>query len=357
MTADPRDPAAIQLSTVEQWAAAHLDPTWYAYFAGGAAAERTLRGNVTGFDRFELRPRVLAEFEAATAATRVLGHELSMPVLTAPMAFMRMAHPDGDEGIARAVAATGAGMLLSTLSPSTPAEVAAAAPTATRWLQLYVLRDRGLSDDLVAEALEAGFSAIVLTADLPVIGSRGRELASGWAIPEDELPALVRARRAGATERGFDLLDPTVSWGEVDRLASQFGVPVVVKGILRADDAVLAADHGAAGIVVSNHGGRQLDGAPPAIAALPAIAEAAGDRVEVLLDGGVRHGSDVVTALGLGARAVLVGRQVLWGLAVGGEPGARRVLELLGSEIAVALRLLGCASPAEVGRDRVNPRD
>ncbi|HEU0195305.1 MAG TPA: alpha-hydroxy acid oxidase [Gaiellales bacterium] len=355
------DPSEITLANVEELARSRLDAGMRAYFGGGAAGERTLRRNLGAYREFVLRPRVLAGLESTSTVARVAGHDLGMPVLAAPMASLRLAHPDGDEGIAGAAAATGAGVVLPTLSLSTPQQVAAAAPDAVRWYQVYVLRDRGLTDELIGEALAAGYTAIVLTVDLPVIGTRDRELAASWAVPEPDVPALRRAIERGAPERGpgqpgFPLVDPTVDWPYVERLCSRFGVPVLVKGVLRADDALLAAEHGAAGIVVSNHGGRQLDGVAATISALPEISEAVADRLDVLVDSGVRRGSDVVTALALGARAVMVGRPVMWGLVAAGEAGARRVLELFREEIEVALHLLGCARPADVSRDRVGRR-
>jgi 4-hydroxymandelate oxidase len=355
------DPAKITLANVEELGRGLLEPGMRAYFGGGAAGERTFRRNLGAYREYVLRPRVLAGLESTSTATRVAGHDLGMPLLVAPMASLRLAHPDGDEGVARAAAATGAGAVLPTLSMSTSEAVAAAAPDALLWYQVYVLRDRGLTDELIGEALAAGYRAIVLTVDLPVIGTRDRERAEAWGVPERDVPALARAIERGASERapgqhGFPLLDPTVDWPYVERLCSRFGVPVLVKGILRADDALLAAEHGAAGVVVSNHGGRQLDGVAATISVLPEIVEAVGDRLDVLVDSGVRRGSDVVTALALGARAVLVGRPVVWGLVAAGEAGARRVLELFREEIEVALHLLGCARPADVGPDRIGRR-
>ena len=222
-----------------------------------------------------------------------------------------------------------------------------------RWLQVYTLADRSVTDELIAEALEAGFTAIVLTADLPVVGSRDRELRIDWTMPEDDVPTVVRARERGIDSHGLAVVDSALDWSYVEHLCSTFDVPVVVKGVLTAEDAVLAVDHGAAGVVVSNHGGRQLDLAPATIAVLPEVVAAVGDRVEVFVDGGIRRGPDVLVALALGARAVLAGRMPLWGLAAAGEQGAAEVLELLKEEIEVGLHLLGCRTPADVGADHV----
>jgi 4-hydroxymandelate oxidase len=214
-----------------------------------------------------------------------------------------------------------------------------------RLYQVYAFTDHGLTDDLIAEALESGFTALVLTVDLPVMGSRDRERRIDWVFPEEDVPAVLRAR-----ERGVDatVLEPALAWEYVEHLRSRFGVPVVVKGVLTAEDAVLAAEHGAAAVVVSNHGGRQLDLAPASLDALPEVVDAVGDRIEVLVDGGIRRGSDILVALGLGARAVLAGRTPLWGLAAGGWEGAAEVLRLLREEVEIGLHLLGCRNPTDV---------
>ncbi len=343
--------APITLTDVERLAAERLEPGWYGYFAGGSGAERTLRRNVEAFERTLLRQRVLLGIDAVRSETTVLGHRLAAPIVVAPVAYQRLAHPDGEEGMARAAAAAGLGLCLSTFSTASPAEVAAAAPELPRFLQVYVFRDRGITDELIAQAVDAGFSAVFLTVDLAALGMRDRERRVLWTLPEDELPAIQYAISRGVTAESLDVwLDPTLDWAYLERLCSSVGVPVVVKGVLEADDARRAAEHGAAGVVVSNHGGRQLDGAPATLEALPAVVEAAGDRLEVLLDSGVRRGADVLVARALGARAVLAGRQPLWGLAADGEAGARAVLELLREELAIAMHLTGCRSLEEVDR-------
>jgi isopentenyl diphosphate isomerase/L-lactate dehydrogenase-like FMN-dependent dehydrogenase len=280
-----------------------------------------------------------------------------MPVLVAPTALQRMAHPDGEPGMARAAAAAGTIMTLSTLATATPAEVAAAAPGAPRWFQVYVLRDRGVTRALVDQAVDAGFGALVLTVDAPRAGRRERDLRTGFAVPSGvDMPAVTAAcgTSAGVTpERFFTLVDPTLTWADLERLVADSPLPVLVKGVQTGEDAALAAEHGAAGVIVSNHGGRQLDGVAAAIDLLPEVVEEVGGRLEVLVDGGVRRGTDVLVALALGARAVLVGRPALWGLAAGGEAGARRVLELLRAELERDLTLLGCLAPGDVGRRHV----
>jgi isopentenyl diphosphate isomerase/L-lactate dehydrogenase-like FMN-dependent dehydrogenase len=337
----------------ERLAAERLEPGAHGYYAGGAGDEVTLRDNVDAYGRWQLRPRVLVDVAACTTATTVLGHDVSMPLLVAPVAFQRVAHADGEVGMARAAHAVGTLMCLSTLATSTPAQVAETG--VSRWFQLYVFRDLGVTNDLVARARDAGFTALVLTVDTPVLGRRERDHRTRFAIPEEI--AVASLGQGGMTPaEAFGLMSESVSWHDVERLAAESGLPVLVKGVLTGEDALLACEHGAAGIVVSNHGGRQLDGVSATIDALPEVVEAVGGRVEVLVDGGIRRGGDVVKALALGARAVLAGRAPLWGLAAGGEAGARHVLELLRDEILLALKLVGCASPDDVSRDRVQRR-
>lgn len=344
----------ITFTDMEELAAERLDPHWREYFAGGAGSERTLRENIAAFGGYRLRQRVLCGIESVSTAVTVLGHELAMPVLVAPVAYMRRAHEDGEEGMARAAAAIGAGMCLSTFATTSPAAIAATAPGLARFLQVYVYRDRGVTDEVIAMAVDAGFSGVFLTVDLPVVGPRDRERRIAWEFPEDDLPMVVFARERGLSDHSSVPVDPALDWSYLERLCGSVPVPVVVKGVLEAEDAVLAAEHGAAGVVVSNHGGRQLDAVSPTIEALPAIADAVGDRLEVLVDGGIRRGTDIALALALGARAVLVGRAPLWGLAVAGESGARTVLELLRDELATALHLMGCADVTKVGQENVS---
>jgi isopentenyl diphosphate isomerase/L-lactate dehydrogenase-like FMN-dependent dehydrogenase len=337
----------------EAAAAERLEPGAYGYYAGGAGDEVTLRDNVAAYGRWLLRPRVLVDVEVCSTATTVLGQELSMPIVVAPVAFQRVAHPDGEVAMARAAQAAGTAMCLSTLATSTAAEVAATG--ATRWFQLYVFRDEAVTRDLVAQAVDNGFGALVLTVDTPVLGRRERDHRTGFTIPPDVAVAALGG--GGVTpQQAFALMSPSITWHDVERLAASVNLPVLVKGILTAEDARLACEHGAAGVIVSNHGGRQLDGVAATIDALPEVVEAVGGKGEVLVDGGIRRGADVVKALALGARAVLVGRAPLWGLAVDGDAGARSVLELLRDELRLALQLVGCVSPDAVTRAHVARR-
>jgi 4-hydroxymandelate oxidase len=327
-----------------------LEPGPYGYVAGGAGDERTLRRNAAAFERWELRPRVLVDVGSVTTATTVLGSEVALPVLVAPTAFQRLCDPEGELAMARAAASAGTVMTLATLSSITPAELAAAAPGSTQWFQLYWSRDRGFTQSLVEAAVEAGFAALMLTVDLPVAGRRERDVRAAFALPDDlPLPNIPQTLRREDFQRALHaVVDETLTWRDLEWLRSICPLPLVIKGILTAEDALLAAEHGAAAVVVSNHGGRQLDSVPAALDALPEVVEAVGERIEVLADGGVRRGTDVLKALALGARATLSGRAVLFGLAAGGERGAAHVLELLRDELELGLKLLGCTSPAEV---------
>jgi isopentenyl diphosphate isomerase/L-lactate dehydrogenase-like FMN-dependent dehydrogenase len=338
----------------ERLAAERLEPGAHGYYAGGAGDELTLRDNVEAYRRWVLRPRLLIDVETCTTATTVLGQEISMPLLVAPVAFQRVAHPDGEVGMAKAALGADTIMCLSTLATSSPAEVAATG--VKRWFQLYVMRDEGITRELIAQARECGFGALVLTIDAPMRGNRERDARTGFAIPEDI--TIASFGRGGMTPKdAFDMVSASITWRDLERIAGEAQLPILVKGVLTAEDARLACEHGAAALVVSNHGGRQLDGVSATIDALEEVVDAVEGRLEVLVDGGIRRGTDVVKALALGARAVLAGRAPLWGLTVDGEQGARRVLELLRAEILLALQLVGCTSPVDVPRDRASRRD
>jgi isopentenyl diphosphate isomerase/L-lactate dehydrogenase-like FMN-dependent dehydrogenase len=332
-----------------------LDAGAYGYFAGGAGDEWTLAENVRAFNRWILRPRMLVDVGSVSTATTVLAADLSMPILVAPTAFQRLAWPEGETATARAAAAAGTVFCLSTLGSYTPGEIAAAAPGGQHWLQLYWSPDRGFTHALVESAAEAGFGAIALTVDLPLAGKRERDLRASFELPPDlPLPNLPKHLGGGDVHAALaEVVDSTITWRDLEWLAGLTDLPIVVKGILTAEDARLACEHGVAGVVVSNHGGRQLDGVAASIDALPEVVEACAGEVTVLLDGGVRRGTDVVKALALGARAVLVGRAPVWGLAAHGEEGVRRVLELLREEVALALALLGCPAPGAVTPEHV----
>jgi isopentenyl diphosphate isomerase/L-lactate dehydrogenase-like FMN-dependent dehydrogenase len=351
------DEALVNVADYERAAAGLLDEGPLGYFAGGAGDERTLRRNVAAYADWELLPRVLVDVADVDASVELFGSRLSMPVAVAPVAFQRLAHDDGEEGMARAAGRAGTAMCLSTIATATPATVAAAAPDTHRWFQLYCFRDRAVTEALLAEAVESGYEAIALTVDAPYAGRRERDLRTGFQVdvPTPSVQAAIGSDRPVSVREVFDLVDPSLDWDSLAALVEGCELPVLLKGLMRPDDAELAIEAGAAGVVVSNHGGRQLDGVPATVDALPDVADAVAGRIPVLVDGGIRRGGDVLVALALGADAVLVGRPALWGLAVGGEDGATAVLELLKREFELGLALLGCRTPAAITRGHVRP--
>jgi isopentenyl diphosphate isomerase/L-lactate dehydrogenase-like FMN-dependent dehydrogenase len=354
--ADPQD--LISVSDYERLAEQRMDPGAHGYYAGGAGDELTLADNVAAWRRLAIAPRVLVGVGERDTSVTLLGVRRPHPLIIAPMAFQALATPEGETATARAASQTGTVMCLSTLATTSPAALARAVPDSPRWFQLYVFSDRGVSRDLVAQAVEHGYEALVVTVDLPVFGRRERDLRSGVASPSATAVASATAagaRRAMTPADFAQLVDPDLRWEDIERFAAESPLPVLVKGILTPRDARLAAEHGAAGVVVSNHGGRQLDTVLSGADALGPIAEAVGGRVEVLVDGGIRRGVDVLKALALGAQAVLVGRPVLWGLAVGGADGARHVLEILLGEFELALALAGAPRAADLDRSFVMP--
>ncbi|TDD86982.1 alpha-hydroxy-acid oxidizing protein [Actinomadura darangshiensis] len=329
------------LREVEAAARERLDPVHYDYFAGGAGDEVTLRANEAAFERLALLPHVLRGTAKPELGVTLLGGRASMPVLIAPTAFHRLADPEGERATARAAAAAETIMMVSMASTVAVGDVAAAAPGARLWFQLFIQPDMAFTEALVRRAEAAGCGALVVTADSPVFGTRGRDERNGFRDLPDGL--CCENMRDGDRVREI-AFSPAVSWEHLDRLREITSLPVVLKGVLHPADARAALDHGVSALFVSNHGGRQLDTAPAAVDALPEIVDAVGGAVPVLLDGGVRRGTDVLKALALGADAVAVGRPVVWGLAADGERGARRVLGLLRAEVEEALTLCGLAS-------------
>lgn len=337
----------VNLREFEDAARDRLDPAFYGYYAGGAQDEVTLRANEAAFRRLSLLPRVLRGAGEPMLGVTLLGRTASMPVVIAPTAFHRLAHPEGETATARAAAAAGIVMINAMLSTVAVEEVAATG--ATLWFQFYLQPDLGYTEYLVRRAEAAGCRALVITADSPALRTSERSRAALHDLP----PGLSCPNLGGTGDIRKVVLSPEISWKHVEWLRGITTLPLVIKGVLHPDDAALAVEHGASAIIVSNHGGRQLDTSPPTLDRLPPIAEAVGGRVPLLLDGGVRRGTDVVKALALGARAVAIGRPVLWGLAVAGEQGVSRVLALLRAELANALTLCGLASPAEATPDYV----
>jgi len=347
----------------EELARKKLSQPFFDYIAGGADDEVTLRRNREAFERIELKPRALVDVSVIALSTNDLGQRVEMPVLLAPVAVQRLAHPEGELATARAAATAGTIMTLSTMASASIEEVAAASD-GPKWFQLYVHRDREVSKRMVQRSEVAGYKAICLTVDVPRLGRRERDFRNRLEYPpgvahrnyigEVELPPLeVGAGESELSASADVLIDPSLTWDAIDWLRSFTSLPIILKGIMTADDARLALDHAASAIVVSNHGGRQLDGAPATIAVLPEVVAAIEGRCEVLLDSGIRRGTDVLKALALGANAVLVGRAYIWGLAVSGEAGVTQVLSMLRNELELAMALCGCRSVAEVSPEVV----
>ena len=356
--------APITIADYESLARARMDPGAFDYYAGGAGDEQTLAANRAAFSKVFLRPRVLGGVGTVDLSLELLGSQLAMPVLLAPTAFHRLAHSEGELATARAAGAAGTILCVSTVS-TFPLEEIAAAATGPLWFQLYVYKDRGLTEDLVRRAERTGYRALVLTADTPKLGSRERDLRNAFQLPEGITLANFSATHPLVSNPGpkgghahFQsyvqyLFDDSLTWDAITWLRSITRMPILVKGVLTPEDARLAVQAGVAGIIVSNHGGRQLDGAESTLRALPRVADAVAGAVPVLMDGGVRRGADVLKALALGARAVLIGRAYLWGLAVEGEAGVRHVLELLRAELELAMALSGTPTIASIARSLV----
>jgi len=351
----------LNLHEYQRLASERLPQLAWDYYRSGACDEHTLRRNEQAFAEIALRYRVLVDVSRRDHSCDLLGRRISLPVLIAPTAFHKLAHAEGEIATARAAGEAGTVMVLSTLS-NTPVEDVVAASSAEVWFQLYVYKDRGATQALCERVLAAGCKALVLTVDAPLLGQREADLRNRFALPEGFAVANVQAeaRRVTAPSAGSGLasyfaglLDPSLSWRDVEWLRSVSPLPVLIKGVVRADDARHALDHGAAGVIVSNHGGRQLDTSIATIEALPAIADAVDDRLPLLLDGGVRRGTDVIKALALGAKAVLLGRPVLWGLAVSGASGVLDVLTLVRRELDLAMALCGCPDLAAIDRDLI----
>jgi 4-hydroxymandelate oxidase len=350
----PNPPWFPTLSELEAVAATKVPPRVWGYIAGGAGDGRTVRSNERAFRQWVIRPRVLVDVSNVDLRTRLLGQPVSAPIFVSPMAYHREVHPDGEPGVARACADESLLATYSTLSSAPMEEIARAGASAPKWFQLYLQPDFEANLRLIERAERAEFQALVITVDVPVLAVRDRQEQGGFAIDAtvpigngpDLLPPPRAPIRSGQTFRIGEAPSPT--WKTIDELRSITRLPVVLKGILSREDARLALSHGASGIVVSNHGGRQLDGAPSTLEVLPEIAREVGSSIEVYLDGGVRRAPDVLLALALGARAVGIGRPILWALAVDGERGVRRYLELLSLETASALALAGRRSVGEI---------
>ncbi|GGM35891.1 alpha-hydroxy acid oxidase [Dactylosporangium sucinum] len=349
----------VNLDDYETRARELLDPAAYDYIAGGADAEVSLGLPRRALDAIRLRPRVMTDITTCDLSTTVLGHPVPAPILVAPSGDHGIAHPAGELATARGAADTGTVMVVSSGS-TYPLEDIAAAAAGPRWMHLPLLRDRDLAVELLRRAERSGYSAICLTVDHKVMAKRERNIRNRWSTPPSpNFPAAAVPRAewdvtGAAIRKRFDgLLDRSATWPYVSWLAERTSLPVVAKGVLAGADAALAVASGAAAVIVSDHGGRQLDTAVPPIEALPEVVAAVGDRAEVYVDGGFRRGTDVLKALALGARAVLIGRPVLWGLAVDGAAGVSAVLLMLRDELETAMAMCGAAGVAGVTKELV----
>ncbi len=336
-----------------------MERAFYDYYAGGAEDEITLAANRGAFADVFLRPRVLVDVSRIETGTTVLGASVSMPVLIAPTAFHRLAHPDGELATAKAAGIARTLMVASTIATYTLEEIARVA-TGPLWYQLYVYKDRSLARNLIQRAERAGYRALCLTVDTPFLGSRERDVRNRFTLPPGVLMRNFEAAGYEVSSLGESFhayarrqLDCSLTWDAVAWLRAETRLPILLKGIIAAEDAALAVQHGVDGVIVSNHGGRQLDGTEATLRALPRVVDAVAGRAEVLMDGGVRRGTDVLKALALGAKAVLVGRPFLWGLAVAGEEGVGRVLEMFRQELTLAMALCGCPGIGAIDRSLV----
>uniref|UniRef100_A0AAG5DRZ0 (S)-2-hydroxy-acid oxidase n=1 Tax=Anopheles atroparvus TaxID=41427 RepID=A0AAG5DRZ0_ANOAO len=332
------------------------------YYRSGAGDELSLGLNRSSFDRLRIRPRMLQGGAERDLSCNIFGERFSMPIGISPTAMQRMAHPEGEVANARGAANRRVLFTLSTISTSSIEDVANATPGSPKWFQLYIYRDRQITESLVRRAENAGFKAIVLTVDTPLFGMRRADMRNKFSLPPPLTMANFVGKAAtsvrsqggsGISEYITEQLDPTLSWDDVKWLLRFTKLPVIVKGILTREDAVTAADLGVQGILVSNHGARQLDSCPASIEALPEIVDAVGDRVEIFMDGGITQGTDVFKALALGARMVFFGRPALWGLAVNGQQGVEHVLDILRKELDLTMALAGCRTIADITKEYV----
>lgn len=353
------------LEDFEPLARARVRADHWDYIAGGSGSERALCANREAFARLALRPRVLVDVSRCETAVTLVGDELSAPVLVAPTAYHRMSHPEGELATARGAAEAGALYVASFFSNHSLEDIATAGGAAPRWLQLYWLRDREAFGAVIDRAAGAGYTALVLTVDTPVIGQRLRDARNALALGPEMVPGNVTVAagvsqsrtegRSALAEQALLTFDASIRWADLAWLRSRSPLPLVLKGIVTAEDAELAVEHGVDAIVVSNHGGRQLDNPIGTLDVLPEVVDAVAGRRPVLLDGGVRTGHDVALALALGASAALVGRPVLWGLAVDGAAGVAQVLTMLRAELAHVMALIGRPTIASIDRSAVRP--
>lgn len=345
----------------ERLAKERLPKMVFDYYASGAEDQWTLRENRNAFTKIRIRPRVLVDVSNIDISTTVLGKEISMPIMIAPSAMQKMAHPEGELATARAAASANTAMGLSTLATSSVEEVASVG-TGLRFFQLYVFKDRNLVTQLIRRAEKAGFKAIALTVDTPKLGRREADIKNRFVLPSHltlknfeglDLGKIDKTNDSGLASYVAEQLDQSLDWKDIQWLQSITKLPILVKGVMTGEDTILCIQHKAAGIIVSNHGARQLDYVPATISCLEEVVKAANGKIPVYLDGGVRRGTDVFKALALGASGVFIGRPVLFSLAVHGEAGVTKVLQMLRDEFELTMSLAGCRSVKEITRSHI----
>jgi 4-hydroxymandelate oxidase len=343
----------LTLNELEGLAESCMSPMAMAYVAGGAADEITLRANSEDWKRIRLMPKALVDVSQIDLRTQILSQHFDFPVLLAPTAFHRLCHPEGELATVTGANHAGVGMVLSSLSTTSVEEIGGASQHPL-WFQLYAQEDRGLTKEMVQRARTAGCKAVCITVDTPILGARHRESRARFRLPDDfKLPNLNLGSVTHRPVRGAiysDLLNPRLVWEDIEWISSAAAVPVLLKGVMNPDDALRAADSGVAGLIISNHGGRNLDTAPSTAEALPRIAEKLNGRLPLLVDGGIRRGTDILKAIALGANAVMIGRPYLYALSVAGAEGVARVVEILRTELMMAMALTGRKSIAEIDR-------
>lgn len=355
--------SALNIFELEQLAKEKLPAIAYDYYRSGAWDEVTLKANREAYEKIKIHYKVLVDVSNRDLSTTLFGQKVSFPILIAPTAFHKLAHPEGEVATARAAVKANTLMTLSSLSTTSVEEVSAAT-NRNFWFQLYINKNREYTRDLVARAEAAGAKALVVTVDTPLWGRRERDVRNGFHLPSGlsavnlekyDKDAVTKGQTGAGLGQSFAwMIDSALQWKDLDWLAGISKLPIIIKGVCRADDARIAMSHGVKGILVSNHGGRQMDSAPATIEVLPAIVDAVGDQTTVLMDGGIRRGLDAMKALAYGAKAVLVGRPVLWGLASGGQAGVEKALSILREELDLAMALTGCRNLSEVNRALLN---
>ncbi|KAI8480432.1 Hydroxyacid oxidase 2 [Branchiostoma belcheri] len=343
----------------EEYSKKHLSKATWEFFSGGAEECQTVSENRIAFKRFRLRPRFLRDVSRRDLSTTLLGERVEFPIGVSPAGLQDLAWPQGDICVAKVAAEMGACMAVSTFASSSAEDIMAASPAGLKWFQMYFMPNKSFTQRLIHKVEKAGYKALVVTIDLPIVGKRYSDIKNKFQLPSHVTVPNLLALKDGSEQdsakdgrnygMGGSPQDPAFSWKDIDWLSSISNLPIILKGVMTAEDAGIALDHpGVKGILVSNHGGRQLDGVPATVEALPEIVQAVGNKLEVYLDGGVRTGTDALKTLALGARAVFVGRPVIWGLTFNGEEGVRQVMKILRDELDLAMALSGCCTLADI---------